>query len=332
MTDELTIEGKQFISSKRASKLSGYAQDYIGQLARGGHIEAQRIGGLWYIHMDSLMKYKEKSESVVQEPPTRSFENVHSDVLVTFEGRDYVSAARAADITGYHQDYIGQLARAGKILSRQVGNRWYVDRQALEAHKEEKDRLLGAVQTAAVGIPAPQPVTKEPEAPKFEEPIMRYSQDTGPLIPPTQPKDPRIAAFDRIQPPVRVPEREEEVPEEDTDGPGNAIPIRKILRQPVANTEQPRYVDRQIAAPKKAGKTMFYAKISGLMVAAIVATFMGYQALDLLHKAQRGPEAGAVVGGERSIVGVVLAKMAIIGDRIEGWVTRELVYIRKTVD
>ena len=34
MSDEMQIEGKPYISSKRASELSGYAQDYIGQLAR----------------------------------------------------------------------------------------------------------------------------------------------------------------------------------------------------------------------------------------------------------------------------------------------------------
>ena len=54
MTNEITLEGEEYISSKRASELSGYAQDYIGQLARVAAIDAKRIGGLWYVSLDSL--------------------------------------------------------------------------------------------------------------------------------------------------------------------------------------------------------------------------------------------------------------------------------------
>jgi hypothetical protein len=51
MSDEMVIEGKTYISSKRAAQVSGYAQDYIGQLARGGAIDAQRVGGLWFVNL-----------------------------------------------------------------------------------------------------------------------------------------------------------------------------------------------------------------------------------------------------------------------------------------
>ena len=47
--DELVISGKKYISSKRASELTGYAKDYIGQLARGGKVPATRIGRAWYV-------------------------------------------------------------------------------------------------------------------------------------------------------------------------------------------------------------------------------------------------------------------------------------------
>ncbi len=156
MTDEVEIEGVQYISSKRASELSGYAQDYIGQLARGGYIDAKRIGGLWHVSLASVNEHEKKAEiakSQQQSAPLR-FRNSIPDIdsLVTFDGTDYVSASRASQITGYHQDYVGQLARSGSISSRQVGNRWYVAREAIVAHKLEKDRLLGAVQSASAGI------------------------------------------------------------------------------------------------------------------------------------------------------------------------------------
>ena len=47
MDASLIIGDENLISSKRAAESSGYAQDYIGQLARKGLIEARRIGGLW---------------------------------------------------------------------------------------------------------------------------------------------------------------------------------------------------------------------------------------------------------------------------------------------
>ena len=151
MSDAMWLEGKEYISSKRASQLSGYAQDYIGQLARKGLIDAQRVGGLWFISMASLSEYKSHADAYVPQLPEKK-DSVDADSLVSFDGKDHISASRAAKITGYHPDYVGQLARSGAIISRQVGNRWYVDRAALLSHKKEKDGLLGAVQAQSVGI------------------------------------------------------------------------------------------------------------------------------------------------------------------------------------
>lgn len=58
MNSEFYIGGKKFISSKRASKLTGYATDYIGQLVRSGKLDAQMIGRSWYVAEESLLGYK----------------------------------------------------------------------------------------------------------------------------------------------------------------------------------------------------------------------------------------------------------------------------------
>jgi hypothetical protein len=47
--DELTIDDKKYISSKRAAQITGYAKDYIGQLCREGYVEAKRVGRSWYV-------------------------------------------------------------------------------------------------------------------------------------------------------------------------------------------------------------------------------------------------------------------------------------------
>lgn len=153
MSDEILLEGKQFVSARRASEVSGYARDYVGQLARSGLIQAQRVGGLWYISLESLKGYQQNAEAYTPQVPQKTAQDM--DATVSFDGKDYLAASRAAKLTGYNQDYIGQLARAGKVLSRQIGNRWYVERGGLLAHKAQKDALLGAVQAEAVGITRP---------------------------------------------------------------------------------------------------------------------------------------------------------------------------------
>ena len=158
MAHDINLGGTIYISSKHAAEITGYTQDYIGQLARLGAIEAQRVSGLWYVLEDSLKKHKEKSDAYIPEPPRRASYESGPEATVSFDGKDYISASRAAKLTGYSQDYVGQLARSGQVLSRQMGNRWFIDRNALMEHKKAKDGLLAEVQVASVGLHKPQEV------------------------------------------------------------------------------------------------------------------------------------------------------------------------------
>ncbi len=184
MSDQIFVNGKDYTASKKAALASGYAQDYIGQLARSGMIDAQRVGGLWYVSMESLDAYKKNTAQFTPSLPVERAQK-EADTIVSFDGKDYVSASRAAKITGYNQDYVGQLARGGKILSRQVGNRWYVERDGLLAHKSSKDALLAAVQSEAVGISKPLPVESTPSVAPDPTPVVPFytytAQEHSPL-------------------------------------------------------------------------------------------------------------------------------------------------------
>lgn len=181
MNDELTLSGKRFVSSRRASDETGYTQDYIGQLARGGLIEAQRVGGLWYVTLDSLQMYRDADDRDESRPHADEAlavaHSVHNE-FVSFDGKDYISASRAADLTGYHQDYVGQLARSGKVLSRQIGKRWYVERSGILAHKEQKDALLAAVQAQSVGLIHSENVQTATRIPEHEESHTAFTYST----------------------------------------------------------------------------------------------------------------------------------------------------------
>jgi hypothetical protein len=161
MANEIVFGEKTYISSKRASELSDYSQDYIGQLARAGSIEARRVGGLWYVLLDSLEGHSKQASEYAPVPPHYSGAATTPESAILFDGSEYISAARASEITGYNQDYVGQLARAGKIGSRQVGKRWFVKRDDIAIHKAEKDASLGAVQAESVGILRSKEVLQE---------------------------------------------------------------------------------------------------------------------------------------------------------------------------
>jgi len=212
MSTDIILDESKYISSKRASEMTGYAQDYIGQLSRGSLIDARRIGGLWYVSMDSLLAYKNKSEEVkpkVSVDHTNAFPD--ADSFVHLDGKEYISASRASKITGYNQDYVGQLARGGKIVSRQIGNRWYVEKNALLAHKQEKDALLAAVQVQSVGIANKPILESRPQSLGMGDQLLTYTTDEGDLIPAIEREDSpddEISLEDhQYMVPIRVVER-----------------------------------------------------------------------------------------------------------------------------
>ncbi len=207
MAQEINLGGTIYISSKRAAEIMEYSQDYIGQLARAGQIEARRVAGMWYVLEDSVRKHKEKrdiieieeqAEKPLESPlqvvePDESAPVVQENALeseITFDGKGYVSATRASSITGYSHDYVTQLAREEKIPSHQIGNRWYVERQGILAHKKEKDSLLAAVQAQSVGINRESIESSPQSLPETRsESHFVYQEDASELFPRIQEKE-----------------------------------------------------------------------------------------------------------------------------------------------
>lgn len=245
MAQEINLGGTIYVSSKRAAEMTGYTQDYIGQLARAGNITAQRVSGLWYVVEESLRNYKAKADEFKPTPPsphTRVERQMES--AISFDGKDYVSAQRAADITGYHPDYVGQLARTGKILSRQVGNRWFVDRESVVEHKKHNDALLAAVQAESVGLMRHEEVV---QAPSGESLHFTYTEAEKPseLIS-------EIIAVNTSAPIVEEPESEESITE---------IPIRVIKSAS----------DRNLGAiSPRAGRRYFVSMASGVTLMLLI--------------------------------------------------------------
>lgn len=62
--DEILIEEKKYVSSKRAAQITGYAKDYIGQLCREGRVPARLVGRSWYVLDSAIQDHRFGAESV----------------------------------------------------------------------------------------------------------------------------------------------------------------------------------------------------------------------------------------------------------------------------
>ena len=167
------FQGIKYISSKRASKISGYSSDYIGQLCRQKKLDSRMFGHTWFISEESLLSYKDglAAECIEHSKMSVALENlvarselspsgsILNDLESSLLGADVpeqkperLSTKSASQIFGYTSDYIGQLCRGGKLDSRMIGNTWYITRESLEKHQakiqEEKSRTASEVSIA----------------------------------------------------------------------------------------------------------------------------------------------------------------------------------------
>jgi hypothetical protein len=65
--DELTLDDKAYLSSKRAAQVTGYAKDYVGQLCREGRVEARLVGRNWYVLESSIREHRFGAETTKKE-------------------------------------------------------------------------------------------------------------------------------------------------------------------------------------------------------------------------------------------------------------------------
>ncbi len=321
MSDDLPIAGKTYISSKKAATTTGYAQDYIGQLARGGLIAAQRVGGLWYVDPDSLAGYQKSAADSKPLPPVGQ-QTPALESVVSFDGKDYISASRAAKITGYNQDYVGQLARSGKILSRQIGNRWYVERSGLVAHKNEKDRLLAAVQVESVGLATKshsEPYSALQSVPAFSSqrsvgeyagagPVLTYFNEHRRDLMPFAPADSRLVASGvNTSSGVSIPRRV------------TKLKARKMTLEPMTESEPTAKMPRISALRVATGA------ITALTVVVMVAYGL-FSLKDTSVYASATAEKASMLSNP--YVASALQSVEALSVGIEGLLVEELVYTR----
>ncbi len=63
MKDVVTINEREFISVRRASEMTKYSKDYIGQLCREGKVAARMLGRTWFIDSASLINHQKSTDT-----------------------------------------------------------------------------------------------------------------------------------------------------------------------------------------------------------------------------------------------------------------------------
>ncbi len=58
MSPELFFDGKKYIPSRLAAKMTNYAPDYVSQLARSAKIPSRMVGRSWFVSVDDVLSYK----------------------------------------------------------------------------------------------------------------------------------------------------------------------------------------------------------------------------------------------------------------------------------
>lgn len=56
--DEILIDERNYVSAKKAAKLTGYARDYVGQLCREGRVPARLVGRSWYVLESAIQDHR----------------------------------------------------------------------------------------------------------------------------------------------------------------------------------------------------------------------------------------------------------------------------------
>ncbi len=193
-TESKKLKDDNYITSSRAAQLSGYSQDYVGQLCRGESVECKRVSGEWHVRLDALLAYKQRfsPERVTMAGGSKSSDTLpgteasHQE-SITDGDTVYLSSSDAAKRTGYSQDYIGQLARSGAVSAKKVGRKWFIEQSALEQHKQHNDGLLAAVQADSAGVKASVVAEILPKQTSAQSshtiPIVTYKHDDGSLVP-----------------------------------------------------------------------------------------------------------------------------------------------------
>jgi len=152
--DEILIEEKKYVSSKRAAKITGYAKDYIGQLCREGRVPARLVGRSWYVLESAIQDHRfgdqvhEKNEK--NEPAKSVFSG-------TWETPRYESSVA---------ETIPPVNRLRDSVSKEIEEEYASEPQKNDAEENRRSQEVGEERKEEEDVPVPIHTTAVHETPQ----------------------------------------------------------------------------------------------------------------------------------------------------------------------
>jgi hypothetical protein len=182
--DEILIEGKKYVSSKQAAKMTGYAKDYVGQLCREGRVPARLVGRGWYVLESAIQDHRFGNQ--VELKGKESIEETVPAVSKTWEFPRY-EAARAEILPSINRLNEEKSASELPIEEEIEGN----EDEAPETPQNVHDSWKQWFDIVAKAIPenkieaseAPIETMGAPEEQKEEEGSKEVTEDTQVNVP-----------------------------------------------------------------------------------------------------------------------------------------------------
>ena len=211
------------------------------------------------------------------------------DELV-IDDKKYVSSKRAAKITGYAKDYIGQLCREGRVTARLVGRSGYVLESAIHDHRfGDKEDPAAPSPSAAVFSSTWGEPKYEPDAVSEPLPAIEKDEDEPreePADTASRLQDSWKAWFERVGEPSAVPAESEVEQKEEKESAEESVsvPIRAIHHeqyQPLPHEILPRRTEIPVREsrgealieehlPRRSGGSRLMLQLSGALLAVAI--------------------------------------------------------------
>lgn len=153
---------------------------------------------------------------------------------ITIGDKIYISAKRAAEITGYARDYVGQLCREGHVDAKMVGRSWYVYEPSIRTHRFGAEEVETENATEKPEIPSADKPQEAPDG--WERPI--YTAETLDTLPEIQ-----VPRIEELLPPA-----EESLTDMQTAWREWFEQKQKVLETP--EIESPEVIDARNEAPE----------------------------------------------------------------------------------
>lgn len=126
---------RSVLTTAEASAKSGLTREYISHLLVTGRIEGVKPwGNQWMIYEDSLFAFLAQPRSPGRKGPRKKREIRHG----VSGDRVLLSTSEAHEISGYRQDHLLRLLRAGRIEGEKTGRTWLIYEDSLLTYKRRK--------------------------------------------------------------------------------------------------------------------------------------------------------------------------------------------------